>query len=89
MSGTVIEYYDRGTRCHMVGTFFSSEEPPITKGDKFIVPTSERYIGCLEGRAGDAYMKPILLVCRGVSDTHIISEGYGAFRKDLCFYELS
>lgn len=87
-----IEYYDRKNDYHGIGTFIRINDNNIKKGQTFIVPPSNipqvKYIGCLEGRSSHpAYLKPLLLVCMGTTDTHIISEGYGSFIRDICFME--
>lgn len=94
-----IEYYDRTTGYHGIGTFVRLDDRPIKKGDKLIVPPAsilkekntsnrENWQGCCEGREKHpAYLKPLLLTCKGESQNHI-STGYGAYRKDLCYVEL-
>jgi len=100
MDTETIEYYDRHLNYHGIGTFVQINDLPIKKGTKFIVPsakllngksTSNRkdWVGCSEGREKhSAYLKPIALTCKGTSSEHIISEGYGSWRKDLCYMEL-
>jgi hypothetical protein len=94
-----IEYYDRTNDYHGIGSFVQLNDLPIQKGTKFIVPaaallsksTAERknWLGCSEGRANhSAYLKPLLLECKAVVGEHIVSVGYGAWRKDLCYIEL-
>lgn len=95
-----IEYYSRANNYHGIGSFVQLNDLPIKKGDKFIVPaaallngksTADRknWLGCSEGRVNhSAYMKPLLLECKGVIGEHIVSVGYGAWRKDLCYIEL-
>lgn len=94
-----LEYYDRATGYHGIGTFVQLNDRPIKKGDRLIVPPArllegkstsnrENWQGCCEGREKhSAYLKPLLLTCKGESTNHI-STGYGAYRKDLCYVEL-
>jgi hypothetical protein len=93
-----IEYYDRENNYHGIGTFHCLNDLPIKKGDKFIVPSADllegtstsnrkNWVGCCEGRNNHpAYLKPILLSCKGISDHHIITSN-GSFRKDLVYVE--
>lgn len=99
MKTYVIEYFDRTNNYHGIGTFHQLNDETINKGEKFIVPSSDLlngdstsnrkiWLGCSEGRENhSAFMKPLLLTCSGSKENHIISEKYGAFRKDLCYIE--
>lgn len=98
-----LEYYDRITGYHGIGTFVCVNDLPITNGTKFIVPSAEylkskgvestsnrtNWHGCCEGREKhSAYLKPIVLICNGATEQHVIAKGHGAWRKDLCYMEL-
>lgn len=83
-----IEYYCRDNNYHGIGTFHQLDDKPIKKGTKFIVPSNEKFVGCCEGRENHAaFKKPLLLICKGSSLNHVISEGHGSYRRDLVFVE--
>jgi hypothetical protein len=93
METRIIEYYDRETRTHGIGSFVQLNDQEIEPGTKFIVPPyteSDGHVwpGCAEGREGDAYMKPILLTYKHRCHRHITSLGRGAWADDLCWIEL-
>jgi hypothetical protein len=101
MEEFVLEYYSRKLDYHGIGTFHRLGNEFIKPGDNFIVPSADllngtshansfSFAGCCEGREylPLAYKKPLLLTCKGCSETHIISEGgYGAWHKDVCYIE--
>jgi hypothetical protein len=93
METRIIEYYDRETRTHGIGNFVQLNDQDIEPGTKFIVPSRTEpdgrvYVGCAEGRAGDAYLKPILLTFKYKTGNHAVTHNHGAWRLDLCWIEL-
>lgn len=93
METRIIEYYDRETGTHGIGSFVQLNDMSIEPGTKFIVPpltepSGRVWHGCAEGRTGDAYMKPILLTYKGKNGNHAVAVRHGAWRLDLCWVEL-
>ena len=97
-----IEYYNRKTGYHGIGTFHQLDDEEISVGDWFIVPhidvvypnlpkgnRGNGISGSCEGRQNHpAYLKPIVLICKSVTKDHVIADGgYGAWSKDRCLVE--
>lgn len=93
-----LEYYNRSTKYCGIGTFHVVDNKVLNKGDNFIVPAEgvikgddkrqNGRAGCCEGRTNhSSYLKPILLTVKGQTDTHIISETYGSWARDICLVE--
>jgi hypothetical protein len=95
-----LEYYCRKRNYHGIGTFHQLNDEEIKPGDEFIVPHHDviypnfkdnrgnGIAGCCEGREKHpAYLKPLVLVCKSVTDNHVISFGYGAWIKDRVLIE--
>ena len=97
-----IEYYDRELDQILLGTFVRLCDLPIGKGQLFLVPKpSDDDVRPTNGRAGHcegrfphkAYLLPVAMTCRAISNTHISYEkegggNGGAWIKDACWIEL-